>query len=607
MSYTKDEKDWLGRDRKGHYDDNGNKIGTSKQEKDWLGKERTANFDSQGNKIGISKEEKDWLGNDKTVHYDADGNKSGSSKSEKDWMGEDIIQHYDEKGNKSGQSKYEKDWLGRRVLKHSKTSSSGNSAIGYLILFAIVVIVVLGTFSFPYKLIDSELQPFKLGWLENRNVWIFCASIWILIITLFSTLKSLFADKEGVKANEYIVSNNIITTLLLIASSAITAAFIIKAKFPEEFLTWGISVMSILLLIYGLLFFKTSKVLHTAITFVVFAFGAIFYLNQEPSLSNFSESITVAPIINPESNITVTNNELKNDINSSEEANRIFKEVVRLDPIKCIKDTIENKECIICLANNSEAKKSNEYSVNPEIFFYKLSLNEANWKIEKQSQIYNEEYTRFSIPNDLEIVYIDNDPYLYFIYQSSMMGNAINDISLNFTLLSLIDYKLTTHFYTGEPIYDKNDKLDKIKVDVEGIDDSIDSSDLSKYLEEKVRNSNLVEFSGSIVYDNEVSDEDSAELNNSTKITKPEENNFDEQDLDTKYSIGNYVTNGKEDGRAYFHNEPFPSTIRRAYLVTGEKVHINKILNGFGFTEFINLEGKKSIGWIDMTELNLTQ
>jgi hypothetical protein len=326
MSYTKDEKDWLGRDRKGHYDDKGNKIGTSKQEKDWLGKERTANFDSQGNKIGISKEEKDWLGNEKTVHYDADGNKSGSSRSEKDWKGDDIIQNYDEKGNKTVQSKYEKDWLGRSVLKHSKTSNSGNTAIGYLILFAIVVIVVLGTFSFPYKLIDSELQPFKLGWVENRNVWIFCASIWILVITLFSTLKSIFADKEGVRANEYSVSNNLITTLLLIASSAITAAFIIKAKFPEEFLPWGISAMAILLLIYGLLFFKTSRVLHTAITFAVFAFASIFYLNQEPSLSTFSESITVAPIINPESNNTVTQvEETGNYITDEETAKEQFR------------------------------------------------------------------------------------------------------------------------------------------------------------------------------------------------------------------------------------------------------------------------------------------
>jgi hypothetical protein len=307
MSYSKDEKDWLGRNRTGHFDDQGNKIGTSKDEKDWLGRERTAHFDGAGNKTGVSKEEKDWLGNEKTVHYDEKGNKSGASKVEKDWLGKDVLQHYDKDGNKTGQSKYEKDWLGRRIINHKSSSSSGNTAIAYLILFAIIVIVVLGTFSYPYILVDPQISPFKLNWLNNKNVWIFCALMWTLAISLILILKIAIGDKNGEKINNVLVETGLIATLVFLAALSPVMSFIIKAKFETDFLLYSIIASIILLVIFGIAFWKTSKAIHTLSTFGLSAALSIFYLKGVPSLAAESYAQNENTIIDTPSQMNSSN------------------------------------------------------------------------------------------------------------------------------------------------------------------------------------------------------------------------------------------------------------------------------------------------------------
>lgn len=67
-----------------------------------------------------------------------------------------------------------------------------------------------------------------------------------------------------------------------------------------------------------------------------------------------------------------------------------------------------------------------------------------------------------------------------------------------------------------------------------------------------------------------------------------------------EYELGNYLVNGDENGRAYFHNKPELSTQRKAYLVKGEVAEVQKIENGFGYVEFTNSNGKTSYGWIKL-------
>lgn len=61
------------------------------------------------------------------------------------------------------------------------------------------------------------------------------------------------------------------------------------------------------------------------------------------------------------------------------------------------------------------------------------------------------------------------------------------------------------------------------------------------------------------------------------------------------YEFSNYVV---KDNRAYFYVNPDFSAKRKAYLVINETVYIQQIINGFGFAEFTNANGKTSKGWI---------
>lgn len=61
------------------------------------------------------------------------------------------------------------------------------------------------------------------------------------------------------------------------------------------------------------------------------------------------------------------------------------------------------------------------------------------------------------------------------------------------------------------------------------------------------------------------------------------------------YEFSNYVV---KDDRAYFYVNPDFSDRRKAYLVMNEIVYIQQIINGFGFAEFTNGNGKTSKGWL---------
>lgn len=290
MSYSKDEKDWLGNERKVHYDDNGRKIGISKEEKDWLGNDRTVHYDNQGTKTGISKEEKDWLGNDRTVNYDKQGNKTGFSKVEKDWNGKEFIQHYDNSGNKTYKSAAEKTFWGQSILRHTPSSTSGNSAIGILIAIGLVIFLLLALFSYPYTLIDNQFSPFGMDWLENKNVWIFAASSWLLLFSLISNLKLLFSNRNGESLNIYIAENGLVRLILLLIALPVFLSFLIKAKVSFDFITTASIALALISGLITFAFLKTKNGSYFIGVVAIASLGSIFYL-KDTSFSQYAVEV----------------------------------------------------------------------------------------------------------------------------------------------------------------------------------------------------------------------------------------------------------------------------------------------------------------------------
>ena len=94
------------------------------------------------------------------------------------------------------------------------------------------------------------------------------------------------------------------------------------------------------------------------------------------------------------------------------------------------------------------------------------------------------------------------------------------------------------------------------------------------------------------------------------KIDIPNFNNEEKLSSDTSNEIsayqfqpGYYMVNGSENLKIYFHNAPDPSTKRKAYFSSQEKIYIQKIENGYGYVEFTNDNGQTSHGWIEMQNL----
>jgi len=104
--------------------------------------------------------------------------------------------------------------------------------------------------------------------------------------------------------------------------------------------------------------------------------------------------------------------------------------------------------------------------------------------------------------------------------------------------------------------------------------------------------------SDDIKYLNFNSNNNKFEMGESRIINDGEINNKDYNEL------GNYIVKVDENGRAYFHNKPEQSTQRKAYLVKGENVYVQKIENDFGYVKFTNAKGIISYGWIKLNQIS---
>lgn len=90
---------------------------------------------------------------------------------------------------------------------------------------------------------------------------------------------------------------------------------------------------------------------------------------------------------------------------------------------------------------------------------------------------------------------------------------------------------------------------------------------------------------------------------NGIKIFENESTETEFSEYEPIVNKGKYVINATDNQRVYFHKSPNIETKKNAYFITGEIVIVEKIENGFGYVEFINTRGQKSVGWIEMQSL----
>jgi hypothetical protein len=92
------------------------------------------------------------------------------------------------------------------------------------------------------------------------------------------------------------------------------------------------------------------------------------------------------------------------------------------------------------------------------------------------------------------------------------------------------------------------------------------------------------------------------------RINKNEEQmeseNYNTEYVKNNQVIGNYIIEADDANLVHFYDKPEISTVRKAYFSTKDTVYVSKIENDFGYVEFLNSNGKKSIGWLQLVKMN---
>jgi hypothetical protein len=443
MSYSKDGKDWLGRDRVEHFDDKGNKVGTSKGGKDWLGKERTEHFDEKGNKVGVSKDGKDWLGNDRTEHFDNSGKKTGTSKVEKDIFGNNIVQHYDIHGNKTKYTKAEKNWLGQTIFKHRTGGGASNGLSGIfavLILIVLVVVAILGTFSYPYKLVDSSISPFHLDWMNNENVWIFCVSIWVLLISSIILIKQVINYRESKLLLDELFTNPIYIIVSISSTLSVVINYLIKSNTTKNFLLFSIILT---LIIIGLTYIvtRTSKFkLYILVTTIILSTSSLVYINTKSNIVSTVINISDSTIkINDTSNVAITQ---QLDNNDDELALHNEREYVKIQ-LQDI-ESLTNNEKIEKYRTLINYYSNEELNIPISVRFYELGYTYGGLANLPFNEVYYDSLTNNFIDKESYEKYIDSAIYYdkNVMYLNKSQIYALNNLC-NASLTDIYNSSIT--------------------------------------------------------------------------------------------------------------------------------------------------------------------
>ncbi|NWG52289.1 MAG: DUF1311 domain-containing protein [Hydrogenophilaceae bacterium] len=129
MAWSKVKTDLFGKKYIQHYDDRGDKAGTSEFKQDLFGDEYVQHYDDRGDKSGTSEAKRDLFGDEYEQHYNRSGDKAGTSERKRDLFGDEYTQHYDRRGDKAGTSERKRDFFGDEYVEHRGRRGGGGADI----------------------------------------------------------------------------------------------------------------------------------------------------------------------------------------------------------------------------------------------------------------------------------------------------------------------------------------------------------------------------------------------------------------------------------------------------------------------------------------------
>ncbi len=118
--------DFLGEEYTQHYDDKGNRIGTTHTRADLFGETYLEHRDNKGNIAGDSRTYSDMFGDEYMRHRNRSSDFVGTSKSDNDFFDDAFVTHRDAKGSVTGRSTPRTDLLGARYISHDMKGSTSS-------------------------------------------------------------------------------------------------------------------------------------------------------------------------------------------------------------------------------------------------------------------------------------------------------------------------------------------------------------------------------------------------------------------------------------------------------------------------------------------------
>ncbi|MFD3408829.1 hypothetical protein SKC37_09195 [Aquirufa sp. HETE-83D] len=231
---------------------------------------------------------------------------------------------------------------------------------------------------------------------------------------------------------------------------------------------------------------------------------------------------------------------------SVKEATEIFKNLKQVQPINVAIASIDDVEKIVCLAKKS-GPESDPYS--DKYIIYLLTKFADTWRVESEKEIISLEFEMISFEKNFEIIELDNKAYLYFIYSTGPVGNAISYVDYNFSLVSLKDLTISELVY--QELGDESDFIN--------IEDFKDKPTVLKYLEERAAKSEFIKKPSGVELDvnNPVNFEKKWKIDNANISTVWEGNTAINNNIKVTYYPENIFPDEKNSSFSKIENETY--------------------------------------------------
>jgi hypothetical protein len=151
-----------------------------------------------------------------------------------------------------------KEWeFFERIGKSGKTEyvfreKDDNSGCGMLIFVCLIILGILGIFSIPYKLIDSNFLPFKFNWFPLIDVWIFSLSTWVSALMIFILIRAYSINGQLTFSERF--ESPFVTFGLASISLSTFITYLLNKYLNEAFLSISIVFLLCISLLYYVLF-----------------------------------------------------------------------------------------------------------------------------------------------------------------------------------------------------------------------------------------------------------------------------------------------------------------------------------------------------------------